>query len=505
MPALTGEDKSRTRIEFAPSAAPAPAPQAKPNLSATMVMPDAPPHASPLASTAVAQPPAHVAQPPAHVAQPPAQSDPSTTVADTKAPELPRLATDKRTMIGLSAADVFGGAPPPAPSAAPAPPESLAASAKKTMMGVAMPGIAPIHPGQAQQPPASLASKSNTMLGVAMPGIAPVHPGVAPAPAVSQRPRPAPPPVDIVPAPPPLVHSEIAPAAPVVARKRGVPIAIVASVLGVLLLGGALLIVFFARSAPPLSAKPELDGEGKEVLRLRCEGCADATKVSFNGASAAFTAHEAILPLKLPLHVGDNAIELKLDRPGMGRDETVKLVVPVQFRIHADLGTIDGPKPSITVRVEALAGTDVRVDDKPLALDASGTGAYAIDLSADADGQSDERRIKKEVPYVITPKGGQPQKGNVTAQVTILPLRVDSPGTHAIVDTPSFVVAGRAFKGSTVTVNGQAAQVGPDGFFEATVASPSPGDVAVEVRTSAPGLVARTVKLGVKRVDKLDA
>src|SRR5205823_1656165 len=67
------------------------------------------------------------------------------------------------------------------------------------------------------------------------------------------------------------------------------------------------------------------------------------------------------------------------------------------------------------------------------------------------------------------------------------------------------VVAGRAYKGSTVTVNGQAAQVSADGFWEATVASASVGDVAVEARTAAPGLVARTAKFTVKRVEKLDA
>jgi hypothetical protein len=259
------------------------------------------------------------------------------------------------------------------------------------------------------------------------------------------------------------------------------------------------------RSAPPLTAKPELDGEGKEVLHLRCDACADGTKASFNGASATFTAHDALLALKLPLHVGDNAIELHLDRPGIGRDETVKLTVPVQFRIYPDLTTIGAARPAISVRVEALPGTDVQVDAKPIALDASGVGVYAIDLASDTDGPADEKRIHKEVPYVVTPKGGTPQKGSVTAEVAVLPLRVDTPSFHAVVDAPSFVVAGRAYKASTVTVNGQPAAVSADGFFEATIPSASPGDVAVEVRTTAPSLVPRAVRFSVKRVDKLDA
>ena len=507
-------ERARTMMEFAPDApVPAPPPAAPPvapvasvasaahALSKTFVMhedapapvaapppaPDAPPN--PLASTLV------TIEPPPHS---PAPSS------------APRLATDKRTMMGISAADLFGpAAAPPAPPPAPAPSVD-ARFPKNTMMGVAMPGIAPIQPGVPKEPPApaTLASKNQTMMGVAMPGIAPVQPGLAQSPPSrrdSGARAPAQPPVDIVPAPPPLVDREMAPAAPVVVRKSGIPVAVVAILLGVLLLAGGLAIFLVWRAAPPLSAKPELDADGKEVLRLRCEACADGTKATFNDAAATFSAHEALLLLKMPLHVGDNPIELKLERPGMGRNETVKLTVPVQFRIHADLGTIDGPRPAISVRVEALPGTDVRVDEKPLNLDASGVGVYAIDLTSEAEGSADERRLRKEVAYVVVPKGGTAQKGIVTAQVTVLPLRVDTPGTRAVVDTASFIVAGRAYKASTVTVNGQAATVNADGFFEATLPSATPGDVAVEVRSSSPTFVARTVRFNVKRVDKLDA
>ena len=85
--------------------------------------------------------------------------------------------------------------------------------------------------------------------------------------------------------------------------------------------------------------------------------------------------------------------------------------------------------PSITVRAEALPGSTVVIDGKPVALDAKGTGSYSVDETAVTDGPSDESKaIAADIPYVVTPKGGTPQNGTVSARVAVSPLRVDAPG-----------------------------------------------------------------------------
>ena len=79
--------------------------------------------------------------------------------------------------------------------------------------------------------------------------------------------------------------------------------------------------------------------------------------VTVDGAKATFAAGAADLPLAQPLHVGQNALSLHVDRPGMGRDEVVALSVPVAYRVRADVSAMSGPHPSILIHVEALAGS----------------------------------------------------------------------------------------------------------------------------------------------------
>jgi hypothetical protein len=147
----------------------------------------------------------------------------------------------------------------------------------------------------------------------------------------------------------------------------------------------------------------------------------------------------------------------------------------------------------------------VTVDGKPLALDASGQGAYAIDVSADLEGSNDTKAtLSRKIGYVVTPKGGAAETGNVVAQAPVMPLHVDAPGLHAVVDTPSVTIAGRAPPGAQVSINGKAQALDADGFFADTVVSSAPGAVAVEVSAAEPHVAPRMVHLSVKRVQSLD-
>jgi hypothetical protein len=146
----------------------------------------------------------------------------------------------------------------------------------------------------------------------------------------------------------------------------------------------------------------------------------------------------------------------------------------------------------------------VRIDGKPVPLDASGVGAYAVEESLATEGPADESHVVAiDLPYVVVEKGGVTENGTASARVAVAPLRVDAPGMHAVVDDSAVLVAGRAAKGSTVTVEGQPVPIGPDGAFEATVPLGELGDHSVEVRAGTAALMTRTVHALITRVANL--
>jgi hypothetical protein len=359
------------------------------------------------------------------------------------------------------------------------------------------------------------------MLGVAMPGIAPTGeprqppPPPPPPPSLAEPPpRPAPPrreatlAVNVPYVPPPAPLPDIpAPLPPrIVRRAGGLPLAVVGLITAGVVLVGGVTIALLWRSAPPISAQARSGADGKDVLHLSCDpkSCRDGTAVTLDGVKASFVAGEAELPLSQPLRVGDNTLPLVIDRPGMGRDETVKLIVPVAYRVRADVTTMTAPRPSITIRVEAHPGTDVRIDDKPVALDASGTGAYAVDETAATEGPADESRVVAvDLPYVVVQKNGTNERGTASARVAVAPLRVDAPGMRAVVDDGRVLLAGRAAKGSSVTVDGTPVAVAADGAFETTLAFDAPGDHSVEVRAGTAALMPRTVHAVITRATSL--
>ncbi len=404
------------------------------------------------------------------------------------------------TMIGMPAASLL-----PSQPAAPSP---RAAGDNRTMIGVAMPGIAP---SAASAPVHTPPPENKTMLGVALPGIAPLRAGeapmVAPTPSPSRPQRPVP---AIVPAPPPLLDESLPPPPVKRVARRGVPLAAVAGAGLVLVLAVGVAVVVFWKGGPALLVQPRLAANGKEQLHLVCESCADGTTASLGGAKSTFAAHETDLDLATPLKLGDNPVEIALDRPGVGRDESVSAVVPVSYRVRADLADIGADPPVIDVRVEAVTGTKVRVEGADVALDAQGHGTHVVSLAADTQGPSDEGHvIERTIAYEVerqdkNAKGGVvTEKGAVAARVGVIPLRVDAPTSQGVTEAARVWVAGRTSKGGSATVNGKPADMTPTGAFSLAVDVPL-GETSIDVRATAPQVAARSVHLVVHRVEHLD-
>lgn len=445
----------------------------------------------------------------------PSAPTPTLAPAPVEAPKKAPSPVSKKTMMGFgptatpAPVQIAPKVPTPAPAPAPAAPGG---SLRGTMLGLSAgtPGAPPVAPPEVS-PAARPHPPRATVLGVALPGIAPLRAGDSGAPAALPTATGAPsypnesnaafvPP--IVPAPAPLADLP-APSLARFVRRTGVPLVAVLLVAGGLLLGGGLGLFWLSRDRPAITAQLRASPEGADVLGLRCDpaSCKNGTSVDIDGARSTFTDGKSDLTLLTLLHIGDNPLALHVDRPGLGRDEVVRLVVPVSFRIRGDLSGISALKPTVAIHVEAAADSVVTVDGKPLALGADGAATYSIDESAATEGPADESRVVAvQVPYSVTAKGAATQTGNVTARFSVAPLRIDVPGTRGVVDRDRILVAGRAAKGAVVTVDGASVSVASDGSFEASIALAAVGERVLRVRAGTSLLSPRTVNVEVKRV-----
>ncbi len=367
------------------------------------------------------------------------------------------------------------------------------------MLGVAAPGIAPTHASELSRQPAG-----KTMLGVAAPGIAPTYQGQVQGQRAQQPPIVYGPAPSLVPAPAPLVHEQL-PDAPVLRPKKGLPLALVAGVGGALLLVGAGVIALLVRGGAPLVASPKLSADGKEQLHLACDSCVDGTTATLGKAKATFAKHETDIDVPSPLVVGDNPLTITLDRPSMGRDERISLVVPVAYRIRADLSQINATPPALQIHLEATPGDTVALDGKPVALDAAGKATVNIDLTSEVSGEGDAKTIERKLTYTVTHKKGDKSSGDVSAKVGVLPLHIDAPGPRVTLEGTALNVAGRTAKGAQITINGALAAVNEDGTFG--VKAPADATELVVRAQSKTGTdsAARIVTIPINKVSSLTA
>ncbi|MCC6558064.1 MAG: hypothetical protein IT372_34385, partial [Polyangiaceae bacterium] len=422
-------------------------------------------------------------------------------------------------------------------------PHAPPAGASGTIVGQPAPGI-PVAPEPARAPQPA----ARTLLGVARPGIAPLSPGLSPEPdpaggAPGLAPHGAPsasnpeiePPRDdpgyepaselgatIAPRHfpwPPQPHPRAAhphaqlqrvpraqprPAASPRAEPRPPRRAIALMIAAGALAAGAVLFVLLWPDAPPVTARARADAGGREVLELRCDTCPDGTVVSVGEGRATTARGVAQIPLAAPLSVGDNRMKVSIDRPGSGRDETIAVSAAVAYRIRPDLATLDAETPSLQILVEAMAGTEVSLDGKPLPL-AGGRAALAIDVADAVTGPADEARtLSRQIPYDVRPAEGPREQGVVSVSIGVVPLRIDAPGASVVIDKESFVLEGRTAKGAKIFAGAHPIPVRPDGTFAHVMNVSSIGATRFEVRARMEGMAPRIARIAVRRVDRLE-
>jgi hypothetical protein len=227
--------------------------------------------------------------------------------------------------------------------------------------------------------------------------------------------------------------------------------------------------------------------------------------VRFESASATFRGHRATLRLARELAVGDNKLPIVLERRP-GKTETVELVVPVEFRVRGDTTDLTKTPPSIKIIAQAIKGSAVVIDGKAATLADDGTATLAVDVSRALTGSDAiQRTLEHRVPYAVTPPGGSPRQGEVTVRIGITPLVLQAPGESIVIDSPTFVLAGRTAKNGIVTVEGRPITVDTAGQFAQVMGVSAEGETTVVVRAVAPDQAPRLVPVRVRRVSSYAA
>jgi hypothetical protein len=263
------------------------------------------------------------------------------------------------------------------------------------------------------------------------------------------------------------------------------------------------LAAWFAFSGPRITAGVAVDGQGRERLELRCQSCADGTTVSLGAESATFQGHQASLGLAQALKVGQNRLELGLRSP-TGKSGTVELVVPVDYRIQGDLGGLGEEVPKLRVLVQATPETAVVVNGQPVTPGPDGKGTTAIDVSTALTGMaSGTERLERKIPFVVTPRRGQPRSGEVALGIGIVPLVVEAPHERVVTDAGDFTLAGRTAPGAAVSVAGRPIAVDASGRFAQLMNVSSVGTATIAVRATLRQHAPRLVPIEVRRVQSL--
>jgi hypothetical protein len=333
-----------------------------------------------------------------------------------------------RTLLGL--APVAPPAQPPAPEAAPG-------QTKRTMIGLA-PGPDPSEPPPAPTPAQEpvFTSHKKTKVGLAHPGIVPLHLG-APAPRQPNRPAAARKPVRYdAPRPVELSTEDLAvlPGRGRKPRARAV-LLIAAAVCFFVLLVACVVAFFWWRGLPPIEARVEIDSSGQERIELLCRSPCEYARVHVGSRSAEFVQDKAGLSLEQPLSMGENRLELQLERPGGGRS-ALEVTLPVDYRLKTDFAGLSEPVPKVAVLVEATAETAVVLDGRPVSLDAQGRGRHEIDVARDLTGPATAvMPLERRVPYGVTRPRSDPRSGELPLRIGIVPLLVDAPGSSIVIET----------------------------------------------------------------------
>jgi len=342
-------------------------------------------------------------------------------------------------------------------------------------------------------------SKKETLIGVAIPGIAPINPGINKSREevpVENEPQV----FDTVDEPLTAALNAAHPAAQRTRRYLGLSLAITAGILAAI---SAVAIAWW-RSTPRLVVQVRTDESGRDSLELDCQNCNDGSEIALDESSTSFKGHHASIPLKTPLKMGDNSVQLLLSRQ-RARSEKIQLSVPVEYRVTGDTSGLDETPPKLRLLFEKLPNVTVEVGGHAITFDPSGHGHFDIDVTNDLLGPSSvERPLERHVTYQVRSTSGATE-GAVNIRTGILPLVVDSPGPLLVTDREEFKLCGTSTPNVRIDVAGLGIGVDGSGHFCHAMIIKEVGKFAIWITANAKGFAPRKIQRVIERSSNLSA
>ncbi len=278
------------------------------------------------------------------------------------------------------------------------------------------------------------------------------------------------------------------------------------TVVALAILGGIVWGVLGARAGANVETRMAwlVQGNGQELLKIRCDDCPDGTKVAWRGRNATVQSGLAMLGgggEQLP--VGETPVEVVLTPPGQ---PSVEALVPakVPYRINADLAPLSEEPPRVAVDVRAMPGAIVSVDGSNVPLNEDGRARVFVDAPALIGPKATAEEYRRKIPYAVS-FGHDGARGALTVNENITPLVAGGPHGSITLDSDHFTLAGRTAPNATVQVDGQDIPVAEDGRFAHVMGISEPGATRFSVRASSEAHLPRTVHVNVQRVDDLQA
>ena len=184
-----------------------------------------------------------------------------------------------------------------------------------------------------------------TLIGVAIPGIAPINPGVAKA--VAKEPNEN----SVAPSEAPRGESsEERTSAKTRTRAVGHTLFWTLSTVAIVLALVSLAAVWRWRASPKLEVQVQSDEAGNDSLAIECKNCDETVSFAIDNAKTKVRNHHATIPLRTPLKIGPNRVSVTMTRD-THRPEIIQLNFPVDYRVTGDLSGLDDTPARLRLRV----------------------------------------------------------------------------------------------------------------------------------------------------------
>ncbi|MDB4988757.1 MAG: polymerase subunit gamma and tau, partial [Myxococcaceae bacterium] len=284
------------------------------------------------------------------------------------------------------------------------------------------------------------------------------------------------------------------------ARAAGSPVrallAALAGALVVLALGLTIWHFFGGASGPDLNVSI-VQGEEGEALEVHVPKAAPNARVRFLGSEQELRSGEAKFPLAAnALELGDNEIVIGVVNGAAVESTTVRL--HVAYRARVELAGLARDPATLEVVIEALPGSKVTLDGKPLVLDAKGRGVRSYPVAAQSGA-----RLAFAAKYKVEPAGATASEGALALNLPVSTLQIDRPGPSVTTDQPSVEVAGAVEAAAAVTIDGAPVKVHEGRFLSRVKLPKAEQQYTIHVVARVAGKVPRALELSVTRVTDL--